>query len=111
MIKEKMNDEKLHFISCETGQGIENLIKEIDLQVLSRNGSKIRRLKLRHDSPSLPYLYKNNFISSTNLPTSTDDGKYLIVNVLMNDDQFSKFVSNIPNKISKKKVTASAKST
>ncbi|KAE9552537.1 hypothetical protein FO519_004234 [Halicephalobus sp. NKZ332] len=101
-ILNKVKDEEIHLISCETGEGIEDLIKKIDSKVIEKTGAKVRKLKLRNDSPSLPYLYKNNFISPQNPPRPSEDGNFILVEVLMNDDQFSKFRSNIPNRISKK---------
>ena len=101
-ILSKIKDEDIQLISCENGEGIENLIQKIDSKVIQKSGAKIRKLKLKHDSPALPYLYKNNFISPQNPPKPTEDGNHLLVHVLMNDDQFAKFRAHMPNKISKK---------
>ena len=102
-ILSKVKDENIQLISCETGEGVENLIKKIDSNVIEKSGAKIRKLKLKHDSLALPYLYKNNFISPHNPPKPTEGGNYLLVDVLMNDDQFATFRAHMPNKISKKK--------
>uniref|UniRef100_A0A914PEX1 Uncharacterized protein n=1 Tax=Panagrolaimus davidi TaxID=227884 RepID=A0A914PEX1_9BILA len=78
-MKEALKDERMRLISCESGDGIEKLINEID---------------------------QNHFISTNSPPIPSEDGKHLIVDVLMNDDQFSKFKVHLPNKLSKaKKVT------
>jgi GTP-binding protein HflX len=102
-MKETLKDDRMRLISCESGDGIDKLINEIDQNVQEKTGARLRRLKLRPDSSSLPYLYKNHFISSNSPPIPSEDGKHLTVDVLMNDDQFSKFKVHLPNKLSKAK--------
>uniref|UniRef100_A0A7E4VI14 Hflx-type G domain-containing protein n=1 Tax=Panagrellus redivivus TaxID=6233 RepID=A0A7E4VI14_PANRE len=104
VIEKHGDKDQLQLISCENGFGLDGLIEQIDQKVQSMTGARLRRLKLRPDSPALAYLYRHGFISPHSPPTPSDCEKFLIVDVLMNDDQFAKFRTHMPRKLKAKRV-------
>jgi 50S ribosomal subunit-associated GTPase HflX len=104
-------------ISCRTMEGMSELIKQLDKVIDSRlgshiicsfhcqsvqllNGNRLRRLQLAHSSKAIPYLYEHGFIRVP--PAPTECGNYLLIDVNMNDEQFSKFRTAIGTRFKRK---------
>ncbi|KAF7639985.1 putative GTP-binding protein 6 [Meloidogyne graminicola] len=82
--------ENLFSISCRTLEGLPHLIKEIDKKVQLLSGSSLRRLRLSHDSKIVQKLYKEGY---NGIPSEC--GNYLTFDLLMNNEQFSKFHASL----------------
>ena len=87
-------------ISCRTMEGMSELIKQLDKSVQLLNGNRLRRLQLAHSSKAIPYLYEHGFIRVP--PAPTECGNYLLIDVNMNDEQFSKFRTAIGTRFKRK---------
>uniref|UniRef100_A0A1I7VRG9 Hflx-type G domain-containing protein n=1 Tax=Loa loa TaxID=7209 RepID=A0A1I7VRG9_LOALO len=81
-----------YFVSCADGRGLVELMAAVDKRVLTISGVTIRRLKLRPHSEAFSYLCKYSFLAGQPIPS--EDNNYLLCNVIMNDNEFSKFRAN-----------------
>ncbi|KAI1717625.1 50S ribosome-binding GTPase domain-containing protein [Ditylenchus destructor] len=91
-------------ISCRTGDGIQDLVKRMDMAVMMLRGSKLRRLKLSPNSKVVPYLYDNGLV--TKEPEVSDCGNFLVFDVFMNDQQMAKFQKSVGTKFKAKEKSA-----
>ncbi|VDO31863.1 unnamed protein product [Onchocerca flexuosa] len=78
-----------YFVSCANGRGLVELMAAVDKKVLTISGKTIRRLKLRPHSEAFSYLCKYSFLVGQ--PVPSEDNNYLLCNVIMDDNEFSKF--------------------
>ncbi|VDK29604.1 unnamed protein product [Gongylonema pulchrum] len=81
-----------YLVSCTDGRGLIELIAAVDKKVLSIRGATVRRLKLRPHSKAISYLLKHSYLVGR--PTPSEDNNYLCCNIIMDDDEFSKFKAN-----------------
>ncbi|CAJ0582220.1 unnamed protein product, partial [Mesorhabditis spiculigera] len=75
-------------VSCKTGEGVEQLIKCIEEQVIKNTGCRLRRIALKLGSPGIQWLYNEGLV--TVQPTSSEDER-LIFNIFMTDDEMIRF--------------------
>uniref|UniRef100_A0A1I7YSD2 Small monomeric GTPase n=1 Tax=Steinernema glaseri TaxID=37863 RepID=A0A1I7YSD2_9BILA len=93
-VLEKLKDLGIsHFTSCVTGEGIHDLIGAIDDMSMRLTGSRPRRLKLKPGSKAIPYLYREQLVSSE--PYPSDCGQFLFFDVFMSDQQMAKFQAHV----------------
>ncbi|GMR59208.1 hypothetical protein PMAYCL1PPCAC_29403 [Pristionchus mayeri] len=76
-------------ISCASGEGMRELIVEVDRMVRMRTGVRGRIISLPFSSPSIQYLYREGFVVGE--PVSTDT--HLKFQVNMTDEEFQRFKS------------------
>uniref|UniRef100_A0AAF5Q567 GTP-binding protein HflX n=1 Tax=Wuchereria bancrofti TaxID=6293 RepID=A0AAF5Q567_WUCBA len=86
------NEPNTYFVSCADGRGFVELLAAVDKRVLTISGVTIRRLKLRPHSEAFSYLCKYSFLVGQPIPS--EDNNYLLCNVIMDDNEFSKFRAN-----------------
>ncbi|KAK0410059.1 hypothetical protein QR680_004922 [Steinernema hermaphroditum] len=82
-----------HFSSCVSGEGIPELITTIDEVYMKITGSRPRRLKLKPESKAIPYLYREQLVSSE--PYPSECGRFLVFDVFMSDEQMAKFQAHV----------------
>ncbi|GMT37504.1 hypothetical protein PFISCL1PPCAC_28801 [Pristionchus fissidentatus] len=83
-------DEKTWRISCKNGEGVRELISEMDRAVRERSGARGRMIALPFHSKSIQYLYSEGFVVDE--PETTETHLKFIVN--MTDEEFERFKSH-----------------
>uniref|UniRef100_A0A914ENY3 Hflx-type G domain-containing protein n=1 Tax=Acrobeloides nanus TaxID=290746 RepID=A0A914ENY3_9BILA len=93
----------LMLISCQTGLGFMDLIQSLDKHVMDITQSRMRRIKLRLNSPGIEYLYANKLVGKK--PVASECDNFLVFDVVMNDNQFEKFQAFLGKELKLKKST------
>lgn len=93
----------LMLISCQTGLGFTDLIQSLDKHVMDITQSRMRRIKLKLNSPGIEYLYANKLVGKK--PVASECENFLVFDVVMNDNQFEKFQAFLGKELKLKKST------
>eukprot|EP00080_Pristionchus_pacificus_P010188 PDM70208.1 50S ribosome-binding GTPase [Pristionchus pacificus] len=94
-------DDSAWRISCRNGEGMNELIEELDRMVRKKSGVKGRIISLPYSSHSIQYLYSEGFVVDE--PQSTDT--HLKFHVNMTDEEFEKFKSHSKDRSRTRKET------